>query len=112
VWAKLDDRFFENPKIAGLSPRAKLLYVAGLTYCAGQLSDGIIDQSGLRLVRLWAGVGPAAIKELEDAGRWELNGAGYYVHDWADYNPPAAQVKARQQAARDRMRTTRSKERS
>lgn len=113
TWVKLDDRFFQNPHIERLSKGAKLLYLAGLTYCADRLSDGVIDPHGIKVIRAWAGVGAQTAKELEDAGRWETNGDGnYHIHDWADYNPPAAKVKADREAAKKRMKATRSKERS
>ena len=108
MWVKVSDDFFRNPVIAALSKDAKLLYLAGLTHCAEQLSDGNIDGASVKLVRAMVKVGPKAIAELVAAGRWEENGAaGYRVHDWRDYNPPAAKVKAVRKEARERMRETR-----
>jgi hypothetical protein len=108
---KLDDDFFENPKTGPLSKGAKLLYLAGLTYCAKRLTDGQIDARGVKVVRALAEAGVKAVTELEASGRWEKNGSGYIVHDWLDYNPAAAKVLAQRQAARERMSRTRSDER-
>ena len=108
MWVKLSDDFFRNPVIAALNKDAKLLYLAGLTHCAEQLSDGIIDGASVKLVRAMVKVGPKAIAELVEAGRWEENGAGgYRVHDWRDYNPPAAKVRSERKAARERMQEKR-----
>ena len=112
MWVKLDDDFFENPKTGSLSKGAKLLYLAGLTYCAKSLTDGKIDARGVRVVRALAEVGAKAVAELEASGRWEKNGSGYNVHDWLEYNPPAARVLAQRKAAKERMHRTRSGERS
>ena len=110
MWVKLDDDFFENPKTGPLSKGAKLLYLAGLTYCAKGLTDGKIDARGVRVVRALAEVGAKAVAELEAAGRWEKNGSGYVVHDWLEYNPPAAKVLAQREAAKGRMKRARSGE--
>ena len=110
MWVKLDDDFFENPKTGPLSKGAKLLYLAGLTYCAKSLTDGKIDARGVRVVRALAEVGAKAVAELEAAGRWEKNGSGYIVHDWLEYNPPAAKVLAQREAAKERMKRARAGE--
>ena len=86
-WVKLDDGFFGNPKTGPLSKGAKLLYLAGLTYCAKRLTDGKIDARGVKVVRALAEAGAKAVAELEKTGRWEKNGSGYIVHDYLDYNP-------------------------
>ncbi len=112
MWVKLDDDFFENPKTGPLSKSAKLLYLAGLTYCAKSLTDGRIDARGVKVVRALAEASAKTVAELEAAGRWEKNGNGYIVHDYLDYNPPAAKVLAQRKAARERMNEARSGERS
>ncbi len=109
-WVKLDDDFFENPKTGPLSNGAKLLYLAGLTYCAKRLTDGQIDPRGVKAVRAKTGAGMKVVAELETAGRWEKNGNGYIVHDYLDYNPPAAKVLAQRKAAKERMSRARSGE--
>ena len=109
-WVKLDDGFFENRNTAPLSKSAKLLYLAGLTYCAKRLTDGKIDARGVKVVRALAEAGAKAVAELEAAGRWEKNGSGYIVHDYLDYNPPAAKVLAQRKAAKERMNRARSGE--
>lgn len=108
MWVKLDDRFFSNPKIEPLSKGAKLLYLAGLTYCAERLTDGRIDPHGVKVLKALVDVGPKAVTELVDAGRWEKENGSYYVHDWQDYNPPAAKVRADRAAAKARMKAARS----
>lgn len=110
MWVKLDDDFFDNPKTGPLSKGTKLLYLAGLTYCAKSLTDGKIDARGVKVVRALAEAGTQAVAELETSGRWEKNGSGYIVHDWLEYNPPAAKVLAQREAAKERMKRARSGE--
>jgi hypothetical protein len=109
-WVKLDDDFFENPNTGPLSNGAKLLYLAGLTYCAKRLTDGKIDARGVKVVRAKTGAGAKVIAELKASGRWEENGSGYIVHDYLDYNPTAAKVLAQRKAAKERMSKARSGE--
>ncbi len=99
TWVKLDDQFFAHERVVGLSKDAKLLYLAGLTYCSAQLTDGRIGRGAVRVVAALADVVPdVALGELTDAGLWSLTESGYIVHDYLDYNPTAAQVKAQRVA--------------
>lgn len=56
TWIKLDDGFFTNPKVLGLGQAAKLYHLAALTYCARELTDGVIPVSALTLIAGMAGV--------------------------------------------------------
>lgn len=86
-WFKLDDRFFDNPKIAVLSKDAKLAYLEAGTYCARELTDGFIPGP---TAKRFAG---RSLKELVP-GLWEPVKDGYRVHDFLVYNPTRAQVLA------------------
>ena len=102
TWARLDDGLFENTKFLGLSRAAKLLYIAGLVHCARQLTDGHIERGAVKIVRAMAGSGPKHAEELVGVGLWNVNGAGYVVHDFLEYNPSREQVlerRAKSQAA-------------
>lgn len=93
TWVKLDDRFCDHPKIAGLSDRAFRAQVAALCYSAGVLSDGRIPQAvGVRI----AG---RATRELEAKGVWQRIGQeGWQLHDFLDYQPSREKVLARRAA--------------
>ena len=118
-WVKLDDQFFAHPKVVEVSNEAKLLYLAGLTYCAGQLTDGRIGRGALRAVAASLGLDPALAVELVGVGLWSATEAGYAVHDYLEYQPSAEQVRAqraenarRQAEWRGRRRATRADERN
>ena len=59
MWVKLDDHFFQHPKILRATPEAKLLYLAGLTWCAANLTDGLIPAAALPVLAAEAGIDPA-----------------------------------------------------
>jgi hypothetical protein len=50
TWAKLDDRFHQDPQLLRLPRGVRLLYVEGLAYCAQQLTDGFIADYMLRKI--------------------------------------------------------------
>lgn len=102
-WFKLDDRFFDNPKIAALSDSAKVAYLEAGTYCARELTDGFI---ALNKAKAFAGK-PRIVKELVPH-LWEVCEGGFLVHDYLKYNPTREQVLAEREAARRRMGGLRS----
>lgn len=98
TWAKLDDQFFSHPKVIDLSKDAKLVFLAGLTYCAGQLTDGLISPGGLRMIAAQVDAPRSVADELTAAGLWEAVDGGYHVHDYLEYNPTGHEVRAKREA--------------
>lgn len=96
-WFKLDDRFFDNPKIAAISDAAKIAYLKGGTYCARELTDGLIP---IFKGKEYAGSNKV-MKELVP-GLWEVTAEGYLVHDYLKYNPTRARILAEREAAKRR----------
>jgi hypothetical protein len=97
AWAKFDDRFLTNPKIMQAGLEARALYIAGVLYCAGELTDGFIAEGVLCKLAALADVPRAidAADRLIDLALWEQAEGGYIVHDYLEYNPTAEEVKAR-----------------
>ncbi len=108
TWVKLDDQFFAHPKVIDLSKDAKLLYLAGLTYCSEHLTDGRISPAALRMVAAMVDVGRETAGELVGAGLWEPIDGAYQVHDYLDHQPPAVDVRRKRDDARERMRSLRN----
>jgi hypothetical protein len=93
-WARFDDRFPSNRKVRLLSDGAFRLYVSAICWSAENLTDGVIKTAELRLVADVRATRTRA-KELVEAGLFEdLNGAGWKIHDYHEYNPTAEQVRA------------------
>ena len=115
MWTKLDDNLLDHPKVidAGerLGPNGPALalgvYVIGLLWSNRHLSDGHLPAA---VVKRFSHVAkPIEVAtELVRAGLWEKNGAGYTIHDFAEYNFAARDVKARRHRERDRKRRERS----
>lgn len=109
-WVRLDDRFPSHRKVALLSDRAFRLYVSALCWSSENLTEGLIRDRELAVVTRVRGAKTAA-KELEEAQLWDRIAGGWQIHDFLEYNPDRAKVKAereanaaRQQAWRDRKR--------
>lgn len=96
AWIKLDDQFFMHPKVIAAGRDARDLYLAGLSYAAGQLTDGRLPGGALPLIAAMAGVGeaPALAERLLDVGLWEETDGGWLIHDYLEYNPSGDEVRA------------------
>lgn len=112
-WVRLDDRFPSHRKVALLSDRAFRLYVSALCWASENLTEGKILDRELTLVARVRGM-KAAATELEGAQLWDRLDDGWQIHDYLEYNPDRAKVKAeresnaaRQQAWRDRKKAER-----
>lgn len=99
-WVKLDDGFFDNDKIVAAGKDARDLYLAGLCYCARQLTDGFIPEERLSRLAIEAGATDVkdAVRRLCTVIRgarfplWEAVDGGYRVHDYHEYNPTREEV--------------------
>lgn len=112
-WVRLDDRFPSHRKVALLSDRAFRLYVSALCWSSENLTEGKILDRELAVVARVRST-KAAAKELEVAQLWDRVPDGWQIHDFLEYNPDRAKVKAgreanaaRQQAYRDRKKAER-----
>src|SRR5690349_13647368 len=104
-WVKLDDQILTHPKILRAGRDARDLFIAGLCFCAGHLTDGAIPAGAVRILGGMAGIEDeaASAERLVAVGLWTQDqDGGYLVHDYLDYQPSrerAEQIKqARQQA--------------
>jgi hypothetical protein len=119
VWARLDDAIMDNPKVAKVGPMGFALYVASITYCARNLTDGYVPRAVARRlidptwtsrdggeeviaagppdpnghISAWEITPESVINQVLDAGLWEYAEGGYTVHDFLDYNPSRVQVE-------------------
>ena len=105
-WVKLDDGFYDNAKILRVGLTAAGLYVAGLSYAGRKLTNGFLPDVAVTM--LGGDASTSLPGRLVDAGLWRPVEGGYQIHDYLDYNPSAAQVKAARNAAKTRMRCMRS----
>ena len=94
VWLRIDDQIAHHPKFIEAGPIASWLWICGNAYCNKYLTDGFIKDAavatlgGITNARRWA-------ERLAETGLWTHVPGGYRVHDFHDWNPTAAEVKAR-----------------
>jgi len=106
AWAKLDDRFHSNPKVARVwhtCPGAIGLYVMSITHCSQHETDGRIDEYFI------VGLVPdntarrVVVDALLDAGLWITVEAGaYLIPDYLDFNPSHAEQEKRRKSEKAR----------
>lgn len=102
-WFKVDDNFYDHPKVDELSLEAVGLWLLCGTYCAKQLTDGHIPTR--RVYKL--GGSEDVITELVEAGMWDEADEGYRFRNWGEYQPTRDDVEAAREAARERKRKQR-----
>lgn len=101
-WAKIDDGFHAHRKArrAYKQHRGSLgLHLLAMSYCAGQLTDGLVDVEFVESYLPSEKEMTAVTSALVDSGLWTPEGAGWRINDWLDYNPSRGEVLERR--ARD-----------
>lgn len=92
TWFKVDDSFHSHPKVMMTSPAALGLWVVAGTWSAANMTDGLVP--GPVLPRLLPD-SEALAKELVAVGLWEQTEGGYHFHNWTEYQPDAASLRAK-----------------
>lgn len=105
---RLDDRFIDHQKVERAAEiigrhgyeRAFGAATWGIAYANRRLSDGFLSTAAVRKYE----ISQQTIDALVSAGLWEATEGGYQIHDFLDWNPSAAEVKAKQSKDRARKR--------
>lgn len=112
MWAKLDDKFPDHPKlfIAGTligGPRARgralALFVSAVCYSNHYLTDGFIPDAAL--VKFTIDDEPLRVARIlahRSVRLFERKTKGFLIHDYHDYNPHAEEVREKRDRDRDR----------
>jgi hypothetical protein len=102
-WFKVDDTFYDHPKVKKLSSHAVRLWLMSGSRSAHYLLDGWVDRT---FVNTFPN-GSRSARALVAANLWyegERDGEpGWFFHDWADYQPMRADVERRRQQTRERV---------
>lgn len=94
-WARCDDSAHEHRKFKRAGLEATGLYWMAVSYCARYLTDGHVDHRWLEERVPQRGRRVRLLDTLVENHLFELNGNGYFVHDYHDYNPTAEKVRER-----------------
>ena len=104
AWFKVDDQFYDHPKVADLPLSAIGLWIKAGSYCARYETDGSLTSARVQPL----GGRTRDADRLVEAGLWHRVDGGYQFHDWDQYQPTKAQQDAEREKARERMRKHRS----
>jgi hypothetical protein len=96
TWVKLDDGFYDNPKVEAAGLAAAGLYAKSLAYCGRHLTDGYVPWTFVRA--------KGAAAKLVKVGLWTENGSGWVIDDYTEFNFTRDKVleKRKTDAARKR----------
>lgn len=91
TWFKIDDSFYDHPKVYDAPDCALALWTRAGTWSARNLTDGFVP-TGMP-TRLCDDP-ERAVKELLDRGLWKRARNGYRFHDWSHYQPTKEEALA------------------
>lgn len=89
-WAKIDDQLHAHRKVMRAwraNQRALGLHLLALSYCAGQLTDGFVDEEFVAEKIPGPRERERTVNALVVAGLWSHEPGGWRIHDWLDFNP-------------------------
>lgn len=87
MWVRIEDTFYDHPKIIAAGNAAVGLHVRGLSYACHHMTDGKIPRSFLK----------GQLKTAERLvlyGLWERDGEDYRIHDYLKFNPSAREIQS------------------
>lgn len=99
MWARIDDGWLTNPKMAAAGKDGRALWIAGLLFATRELTDGFVPETALGLLCGSADVKKNAVKNLTTPWRegasplWDLVDGGWMMHDYENYQPSGSKVK-------------------
>lgn len=113
VWFKVDDGFYDNPKVAGISNAAVGLWAKAGSFCAKHLTDGVITAQQVRALKGTE----AQISALIRAGLWvetecDLGVKAYSFRNWFEYQPTRDSVEESRREWSEKKRKSRERKRA
>jgi len=137
-WIRVSDDFYDNDKMLAAGTIGRDLYWHGMAFCNRNLTDGLIPRGRAVALVDWthaailtgthSGVdgqdcAPIAVGLVLDAELWHEDGHDclgcvqpgprhYVVHDYLKYQPSRAEVEAKAEANRERVRKWSDKRKS
>ncbi len=84
TWFKVDDSFYDHPKVFDAPDCAVALWVRAGTWSARNLTDGFVPAG---MPARFCDDFERAVQELIGRGLWKRTKGGFQFHDWTDYQP-------------------------
>lgn len=107
-WVRIDEGFYQHPKVIQAGPLGQALQIAALCYCNNNLTDGVLSRAAAGMLLDFSGVAVPAEDEtfsswepttwdtvasrLVELGMWEAVEGGFKIHDFRDYQPTKREV--------------------
>lgn len=112
-WVRLEDSFYDHPKIARVSPSAVALWIMSIAWCNQHLTDGVIPVLAVNHLARYPRRSQV-IDQLLNARLWCLSpdGESFIVHDYLEYQFSREQVYAQREMTRKRVANLRAKRES
>lgn len=109
LWAKIELAILDNPKLEGLEPAGKWLYLASILLANADLTDGVVKPA---VVCAEADIDLEFVEVLVHRGLWHRPGhdcpdceqppaRSVVVHHYLQHQTPAAEVEARTEKRRE-----------
>lgn len=89
----VDDKLHSSVKWRMATKGGRALWTTALSWCMDQLTDGHVPKGMLRMLD----GSPADARSLVAVGLWETAEGGWQFHDWLDYQPDAASIRAKRE---------------
>ena len=110
TWFKVDDGFYDHPKVDQLSNAAVGLWTKAGSWCGKHETDGVIPATRVRALRGTS----AQVQALIDADLWvetstETGAKAYAFCDWFDYQPSREQREKERQEWAEKKRKARER---
>ena len=102
-WVKLTDDWYDDPKVINAGDSAAWLWVVGLSWCARNLTDGIIPANQIARLTTLEDPHSAAARAVEADLFRQVDG-GYEVVNYLRFQPPRAEVIAKREKEAERKR--------
>lgn len=84
TWFKVDDSFYDHPKVYDAPDCAVALWTRAGSWSARNLTDGFVPASW---PARYCNDVDQAVRELLNRGLWKRTKGGYQFHDWTEYQP-------------------------
>jgi hypothetical protein len=111
-WGRLDDSLYDHPKLDALGDErlpALGLWVSAISFSNRYLTDGYISAARVALL----GGSSELADLLTTAGLFDaVEGGGYFVHDFLEFNESKVDVESRRESDRTRKRLLRDSDRT
>lgn len=106
-WARLDDAYYDNPKMLRVGLVGTGLHARAIAYCARHETDGHVPLAWIegQLLELKPAERKRVMEGMTSAGLLARQNGGFVVNDYLEFNPSKADRDAKRESDRKRKGT-------